>query len=118
MVLAKEVDITNCRSVAEAKNYLFNLDAQFFREALAQLSSNHPLLKNDGTGRRYYVMSKLFAGAVEELLQTHHPLRFIRYDELFHWHAVTPLPHKPLLRSISKCIFAVLTVERCISKSV
>ena len=44
MVLAKE-NITNCRSVAEAKNYLFNLDAQFFREALALLSSNHPLLK-------------------------------------------------------------------------
>ncbi|HSE25542.1 MAG TPA: formyltransferase family protein [Pyrinomonadaceae bacterium] len=72
IVFAEEVDITNCGSVTEAKTYLFNLDALFFRKALVLLASNNPLLSNNGTGRRYYVMSKLFTGAVDELLKTHH----------------------------------------------
>ena len=72
ILFAEEVDITNCGSVTEAKSYLFNLDALFFRKALVLLSRNDPLLSNDGTGRRYYVMSKLFVGAVEKLLKTHH----------------------------------------------
>jgi methionyl-tRNA formyltransferase len=72
IVFAEEVEITNCRSVTEAKSYLFNLDGLFFRKALVLLNSNNQLLSNDGTGRRYYVMSKLFVGAVEELLKTRH----------------------------------------------
>lgn len=70
IVVAEAVDVSKCRSVAEAKSYLFNLDGLFFRKALESISSGNTFHLNDGTGRRYYVMSKLFEGAVEKLLQT------------------------------------------------
>ena len=69
ILLLEEVDISGCKSVTEAKEYLFNLDQVFFPKALALLSSNPTFQLNDGTGPRYYVMSKLFQGAVDQLLQ-------------------------------------------------
>ena len=69
VLLSEEVDISSCKSMAEAKRYLFDLDRVFFRKALALLSENEPSFQlNDGSGRRYFVMSKLFLGVVEQLL--------------------------------------------------
>jgi hypothetical protein len=69
VLISEEVDISGCRSVAEAKQYLFDLDRVFFRKALALLSESEPSFQlNDGSGRRYFVMSKLFRGVVEQLL--------------------------------------------------
>ena len=70
ILLSEEVDISNCRSVTEAKQYLFSLDKVFFPRALALLSEGDPTFHlNDGSGPRYFVMSKLFEGIVEQLLQ-------------------------------------------------
>jgi methionyl-tRNA formyltransferase len=61
IVLSEEVDISQCRSVDEAKQYLFDLDAVFFKRAIELLDGEDLRSKtNDGSGRRYYVVSKLF----------------------------------------------------------
>ena len=70
ILLSEEVDISKCRSVTEAKQYLFSLDKVFFPRALALLSEGDQAFQlNDGSGPRYFVMSKLFTGVVEQLLQ-------------------------------------------------
>jgi methionyl-tRNA formyltransferase len=70
ILLREEVDISHCRSLAEAKRYLFDLDAVFFRRALELLQAgDFEYQLNDGTGRRYYVMSGLFRGVVEKLIE-------------------------------------------------
>jgi methionyl-tRNA formyltransferase len=72
IVLREEIDVSHCRSIQEAKSYLFNLDARFFRRALEKLREDgftHHI--NDTlAGRRYYVMSKLFQNVAEEVLNT------------------------------------------------
>jgi hypothetical protein len=70
IVLREEVDVSHCRSVEEAKLYLFGLDAEFFRRAVLLLQrEGFSYTPNDtGEGRRYYVMSKLFRDVAEELL--------------------------------------------------
>ncbi len=71
ILISEEVDIGGYRSVTEAKEYLFNLDRVFFRKALTLLTVSKPAFQlNDGTGRRYFVMSKLFQGVVDRLLKT------------------------------------------------
>ena len=70
ILLSEEVDISECQSVTEAKQYLFSLDKVFFRRALALLSeADQAFQLNDGSGPRYFVMSRLFEGVVEQLLQ-------------------------------------------------
>lgn len=70
IVLREEVDVSHCTSVAEAKQYLFDLDAVFFRRALERLrAESFEYAVNDGSGRRYYVMSKLFRSVVEKLIE-------------------------------------------------
>jgi methionyl-tRNA formyltransferase len=71
IVLREEVDISHCRSKTEAKQYLFNLDAVFFRRALELLLSPRfeYQLNDEKQGRRYYVMSRLFQGVVEKLIE-------------------------------------------------
>lgn len=70
ILVSEEVDISKCRSITQAKRYLFSLDAAFFRKALAILNEDNPSFRlNDGSGRRYYVMSKLFEDVVEQLLR-------------------------------------------------
>jgi methionyl-tRNA formyltransferase len=70
IVVSEEVDISNCKTVEEAKQQLFDLDAVFFRRALELLRSNDLQFgHNDGTGRRYYVMSGLFQGVVQSLIE-------------------------------------------------
>jgi methionyl-tRNA formyltransferase len=70
ILMTEEVDISGCRSVSEAKEYLFNLDQIFFRKALTLLTNSEPSFQlNDGTGPRYFVMSKLFQGVVDQVLK-------------------------------------------------
>ena len=70
IVLREEVDISHCRSSARAKAYLFDLDAVFFRRALELLrTEGFSFEHNDGTGPRYYVMSRLFQNVANELLK-------------------------------------------------
>src|ERR1051325_5506856 len=70
ILITEEVDISRYTSVVEAKEYLFNLDRIFFRKALALLTGSEPSFQlNDGSGPRYFVMSKLFEGVVDQLLQ-------------------------------------------------
>jgi Formyl transferase len=70
IVLREEVDISRCRSLEEAKQYLFDQDAKFFRRALELLRSvDFQYQLNRGAGRRYYVMSRLFRGVVEKLIE-------------------------------------------------
>jgi len=70
ILMSEAVDISSYTSVTEAKEYLFNLDRIFFRKALALLAESEPSFQlNDGTGPRYFVMSKLFQGVVDQLLQ-------------------------------------------------
>ena len=68
IILSEQVDISHCGSLTEAKQYLFSLDALFYRRAVTLLSSNETSGKqNDLSGRRYYVMSKLFNEAAEKV---------------------------------------------------
>jgi folate-dependent phosphoribosylglycinamide formyltransferase PurN len=71
IVLSEEVDISHCRSAREAKQQLFSLDAHYFRRALELLrSSDFKYKVNEvGLGRRYYVMSRLFQGVVEKMIE-------------------------------------------------
>ncbi len=70
VVLREEVDISHCGSSARAKAYLFGLDAVFFRRALELLrSEGFAFKRNDGSGPRYYVMSRLFQNVADELLR-------------------------------------------------
>ena len=70
IVISEEVDISQCKTIQEAKQRLFDLDAVFFRRALELLRSNDVYYgHNDGSGRRYYVMSKLFQGVVQKLIE-------------------------------------------------
>lgn len=70
IVLREEVDISHCQSIWEAKQYLFDLDAGFFRRALELLQTeNFQFQLNDNSGRRYYVMSRLFQGVVDKIIK-------------------------------------------------
>jgi len=70
ILIRHNVDISNYHSVSEAKQYLFSLDAVFFREALDLLNrSSHSFQVNDAKGHRYFVMSKLLSGVADQLLQ-------------------------------------------------
>lgn len=71
ILISEAVDISSYKSVNEAKEYLFNLDRIFFPKALAILANRERSFQlNDGTGPRYFVMSKLFQEIVDRLLQT------------------------------------------------
>jgi methionyl-tRNA formyltransferase len=69
IVLSETVDVSHCRNVAQAKQFLFDLDATFYRRALVLLQQEQPAFQsNDGSGRRYYVMSKLFHDVAQKNL--------------------------------------------------
>lgn len=70
IVLSEVVDIRNCKSIEQAKQQLFDADARLFRRAVQKLQSDETTFgHNDGSGRRYYVMSKLFRSVVEQLVK-------------------------------------------------
>ena len=69
IVLSENVDISGYSSITEAKQYLFSLDKVYFPKALMLINDNAPTFQlNDGSGKRYFVMSRLFEGVVEQLL--------------------------------------------------
>lgn len=71
ILLSEHVDIARCSSLTEAKQYLFSLDKVFFPKALALINDSAQTFQlNDGSGKRYFVMSKVFEGVVEELLNS------------------------------------------------
>ena len=70
IIIREEVDVSHCQSVTAAKQYLFGLAGSFYRKALVKLMAGETVQSNDGSGRRYYVMSKLFSGVVDGLLST------------------------------------------------
>lgn len=67
---SEQIDVSSCRSVSEAKQFLFGLDKASFPKALRLLSEGQPNFHlNDDSGLRYFVMSKLFVGVVDQLLR-------------------------------------------------
>lgn len=69
MVLKKEISISGRGCVSQAKNYLFGLDVDLYKESLEKMhNENFLYLGNDGSGKRYYVMSDLFLSVVEKIL--------------------------------------------------
>jgi methionyl-tRNA formyltransferase len=71
IVFSEEVDISRFNSIEEARQHLFNLDAVYFRRALELMRSRdfEFKLNDEREGRRYYVMSRLFQGVVEKLVE-------------------------------------------------
>jgi hypothetical protein len=81
ILMSEEVDISGCKSVTEAKAYLFNLDRISFRKSLALLTNSKPSFQlNDGRGPRYFVMSKLFQGVVDRLLHANEAQAYAPQD--------------------------------------
>lgn len=74
IVFSERVDVSHCETIAEAKQYLFDQDAKFYRRALESLQQDDSKFQaNDGSGHRYYVMSKLFQDAAAKCLATSKP---------------------------------------------
>jgi folate-dependent phosphoribosylglycinamide formyltransferase PurN len=71
IVLRRGVDVSGKGSVAEAKRYLFSLDGEMYAEALALLQSPDfkPVPQDAESGTRWYAMSQLLTGAVEDILR-------------------------------------------------
>ncbi|HEV2904727.1 MAG TPA: hypothetical protein VGW32_06750, partial [Pyrinomonadaceae bacterium] len=58
-----------CQTIAEAKQYLFECDARVYRRAIEKLQQDATSFQNnDGSGKRYYVMSKLFQDLAQKNL--------------------------------------------------
>ena len=69
IVLSETVDVSHCQTIAEAKQYLFECDAHVYRRAIEKLQqAGASFQSNDGSGKRYYVMSKLFEGVAAKCL--------------------------------------------------
>ena len=69
IVLSERIDISHCRTIEEAKQFLFEQDARLYRKAIERLTGAKTDYQiNDNPGQRYYVMSKLFLGVAQEIL--------------------------------------------------
>jgi methionyl-tRNA formyltransferase len=69
MVLREEVSSAGYHSIAEMKRDLFGRDGKTYRKALEAILAGAPMAENNvEQGNRYYPMSKLFLGVVEEIL--------------------------------------------------
>ncbi|HZN03364.1 MAG TPA: formyltransferase family protein [Candidatus Polarisedimenticolia bacterium] len=69
IVLRREVRVAPAPDLPAARRRLAERDAEFFREALERLRSPaYRPLENHGRGRRFYAMSRLFTGVVEQAL--------------------------------------------------
>jgi hypothetical protein len=70
MVFSREVDVSDLKSIGEAKAHLFCQDADCYKTAIEHLKSeNFQFETNDGSGARYYVMSDLFLSVVNNQLK-------------------------------------------------
>lgn len=66
ILFSEKIDISHCRTIEQAKQYLFDQDAGCYRRAIERLQRDEASFeRNDGSGRRYYVMSKLFRGVAQ-----------------------------------------------------
>jgi methionyl-tRNA formyltransferase len=70
IVLRELISPHGKNSVGELKRMLFGCDARLYRRALEALMSPGFQFENNETsqGRRYYVMSKMLTGVVEQIL--------------------------------------------------
>lgn len=69
IILRRAVDVTGSSDVLGAKTALFQRDADMYRAALRTLVDSPDFVPATNTaGRRYYVMSRVFARVVESLL--------------------------------------------------
>ena len=69
MIFTRQVDLFGYKKLIDAKQSLFNLDGETYREALNRLrAGDYAYQKNDGAGKRYYVMSNLFLSVAEQAL--------------------------------------------------
>ncbi len=69
MIFNRKVDLFGYKTVIDAKQSLFNLDGETYGEALKRLrAGDYAYQKNDGAGKRYYVMSSLFLSVAEQAL--------------------------------------------------
>jgi methionyl-tRNA formyltransferase len=77
IVLRREVNVSECPGVVEAKRYLFSLDGDMFADALMRLQGNAtPATRQAVTdGTRWYVMSSLFTNVASALLSATHEQR-------------------------------------------
>jgi folate-dependent phosphoribosylglycinamide formyltransferase PurN len=75
IVTRREVDVSGFRSVSEAKRYLFSLDREMYAEALELLRRRGfvPLRQEPSEGVRWYAMSRLLTGVVDDLLNCEEP---------------------------------------------
>ena len=69
LILNRKVDLLGYKTLNDAKQFLFNLDGETYCEALNRLrGGDFTFQKNDGAGKRYYVMSSLFLSVAEKAL--------------------------------------------------
>ena len=69
IVLSESVDVSHYKTIAEAKQYLFDCDARLYRRAIEKLQQDEESFQvNDGSGKRYYVMSKLLQDIAQQNL--------------------------------------------------
>lgn len=69
IVCSESVNVSHCRSIAEARQFLFDQAAPFYRRAIGLLQRDEAKFQiNDVSGRRYYVMSQLFQTVAQENL--------------------------------------------------
>ena len=71
IVLRRPVDVSSFPSVAEAKRHLFGLAPEMFEQALRELTRPGftPATQEPGEGTRWYAMSELLTGVVDERLR-------------------------------------------------
>jgi hypothetical protein len=66
IVIREQVSIHDCASIRSAKNKLFGLAGYYFAKAIRSEIEGQPHMINDGSGPRYYVMSKKLLSEVEK----------------------------------------------------
>jgi len=71
IVLRRHVDVFDCRTVGDAKGYLFSLDGAMYAEALRRLRTADfvPETQSPEEGVRWFVMSRLFTSVVDRILE-------------------------------------------------
>ena len=66
-----ELDVAGFNDILSAKQYLFRQDSAMYAKALQVLQEKNytPIIQKLKEGRRYYVMSSLFQGVINEYLK-------------------------------------------------
>jgi folate-dependent phosphoribosylglycinamide formyltransferase PurN len=74
IITLDKISVSEYKDILSAKKFLFSMDTEMFKKAIRLLSQgDQTYIENDiSKGKRFYVMSKLFSNAVEEILQHHY----------------------------------------------